>query len=690
MTFLAGIVILEICHHPGLFSQGLSPNFVYSCIYSEQMINQILGAMRKLFFMILLFPFCHCFAQAPNPGFIEKMALSEGRAYQKSATFIESDDYADYDLIYQRLNFQVDPAVRQIEGSVFSKVKFLKSNITKIRFDLTDSLMVDSVKCSSLRTTFKHSGNKLAIDLLMPMGINSVSTIEVYYHGTPLRSGFGSFAVEKHNGVPVLWTLSEPYGALEWWPCKQSLADKIDSIDVFVTCPSQYKAASNGKLISDQENSGTRTAHWRHRYPIATYLVAIAVTNYEKYSDFLDIPEGKKIEVLNYVYPEYLETAKIKSADILDILDFYNTKFITYPFASEKYGHAQFGWDGGMEHQTMSFMHDLDFELVAHEMAHQWFGDYITLASWHDIWLNEGFATYLTGLVFENLQDGYWWPIWKNNLVSAITSSSGGSVYVADTTNVNRIFSSRLSYSKGAYLLQMLRWEMGDENFFRGMKSYLTDPSVANGFASQDKFVKQMENAAGTSFNEFFKDWYYGEGYPVYLLSYYTDYSDYGKQILQISQTPTHGSVDFFEMHVPVRVWKNGSSNDLRLFCQQQNQEFVISETRIDSIQFDPDKWLIAKAGIISDLNDSRKVEPIKIIPEYAARMVRVILPDFSGIETIRFFDLNGRMVLNGRLSGVDSRVDVSSLRSSFYIVEIQAVNQRKTGKFLLSPFQAE
>ncbi|MDP2338840.1 MAG: M1 family aminopeptidase [Bacteroidota bacterium] len=641
--------------------------------------------MKKFVFLLLIFAFQFVQAQAPDPDFNDKMALSEGQNHHKSAAFTESDDYANYDLIYQRLNFTVDPAVNYISGSVYSLVIFLKDNVSIIRFDLVNSMVVDSVKCNNERTTFQHLSDKISVTLLMSMPKNSIGKIEVFYHGLPPQNGMGSFTVSKHNNVPVLWTLSEPYGAKDWWPCKESLADKIDSLDVFITCPSQYKAASNGKLISEQISLGSRTAHWQHRFPIATYLVGIAVTNYETYSDFLKLPDGRKIEVLNYIYPEYLATAKTKSAEILSVLSFYNSKFITYPFASEKYGHAQFGWGGGMEHQTMSFMTTLEFELVAHEMAHQWFGDYITLASWHDIWLNEGFATYLTGLTYENLMNGVWWPVWKNNQIARITSSPGGSVYVADTTDINRIFNGRLSYSKGAYLLHMLRWEMGDTLFFRGLKNYLTDPAVANGFASQEKFVKHMETVAGNSFAGFFKDWYYGEGYPVYQLTYFPDPENPAIQKLRISQSQSNPSVAFFEMHVPVRVWKDGKYKDLRLYHTQQNQEFVISGERIDSIQFDPEKWLIAKADKVLPVQEISKPEQIQIIPDCSTNRIRVILPDFTGKETFRIFDLNGRTILNRMVQSKDSRIEINELRNGIYLVEVQTINQKRTKKIRIN-----
>ena len=309
--------------------------------------------MKKLIFLIFIFAIQFVRAQAPDPDFNDKAAFNDSRIYQKSARFAESEDYATYDLIYQRLNFTVDPAVYYISGSVFSSIKFLNDNVTQIRFDLVDVLTVDSVHYNQTKITFQHSENKISINLASSSSRNTISSVEVFYHGTPPQNGFGSFVAAKHNSSPVIWTLSEPYGAKDWWPCKESLADKIDSIDIFITCPKQYLAASNGKLIEDKITGENRTAHWSHRFPIATYLVGIAVTNYQTYSDFLDLPNGKKIEVLNYVYPEYLNTAKDQSTSILNILSFYNSKFITYPFASEKYGHAQFGWGGGVHGQSV-------------------------------------------------------------------------------------------------------------------------------------------------------------------------------------------------------------------------------------------------------------------------------------------------------------------------------------------------
>lgn len=624
-------------------------------------------------------------AQEPDPQFTDKVSVQERKQYLKAAQFAESDDYTSFDVTYQKLNFIVDPAVNYISGSVFSSIKFLKDGVDLIHFDLNDALAVDSVQFNQKRISSSHSANKISVTLPKTAAKGDVATFEVFYHGAPPQNVMGSFVASTHSGSPIVWTLSEPYGAKDWWPCKESLQDKIDSIDVFISSPKQYLGASNGKLVENKIVGENNIAHWKHKFPIATYLVGIAVTNYQTYFDFLKLDDGQKIEVLNYVYPEYLATAKSQSANILDILANYNKMFLTYPFASEKYGHAQFGWGGGMEHQTMSFMTSLDFELVAHEMAHQWFGDYITLASWHDIWLNEGFATYLTGLTYENLLNGQYWMPWKNIQVNRITAATNGSVYVADTTDINRIFNSRLSYSKGACLLHMLRWEMGDTKFFNGLRDYLNDKTLAYGFASQKKFVEHMEAAGDTTFTEFFKDWYYGEGFPTYRIVYYTDITNNGKQKIRISQSPSSSTVPFFEMHVPIRVWKNGVYKDLRLYNTVQNQEFTIADSRADKIEFDPDKWLIAKADIVNGTNDIVEIENIRIIPESQSNSVEIFLPDNSTDGSFRLIDLSGKILRQDQLSQTITKITLGELSAGIYVIEVISGTKKETTKIFVS-----
>src|SRR5690606_12032577 len=340
-------------------------------------------------------------------------------------------------------------------------------NLNSIVFDLADTMNVSQVLKNGNPLTFSHSGDELTINFPQPILESTLDSLTIYYSGIP-DDPEDSFTTHTHNGVPALFTLSQPYGAKEWWPCKQDLNDKIDSIDVVIKAPSIYTAVSNGVQQSiELDGLGNKITHFKHNYPIPAYLVAIAVTNYQTFTQLAGTAPNT-FPIINYFYPENFNTASTQVAVTLPIMDLFEEKFGTYPYANEKYGHAQFGWGGGMEHTTVSFMGGFSRNLIAHELAHQWFGNKVTCGSWSDIWLNEGFAEYLSGLVIENLDGESSFVNWKANKKIIITSQPAGSVYVpeAEALNVSRIFSSRLSYNKGAMVVHMLRYLLGDAAFF--------------------------------------------------------------------------------------------------------------------------------------------------------------------------------------------------------------------------------
>jgi aminopeptidase N len=469
---------------------------------------------------------------------------------------------------------------------------------------------------------------------------------------------------------------------MEWWPCKQSLADKIDSIDVIVTTPEIYRTASNGILVLDNVKAGFRTMQWKHRSPIATYLVAVAVTNYAMYSDWCNLDDGRKIEILNYVYPENLEKAKKETPVTIEFIGLFNRLFGEYPFADEKYGHAQFGWGGGMEHQTMSFMSDFNYELVAHELAHQWFGDYITCGSWSDIWLNEGFATYLAGLVYENQQNGYWWTTWKKLNVNRIVSQPGGSVYVKDTTNVNTIFSSRLSYSKGAYLLHMLRLILGDDAFFKGMRNYFNDPQIANGFALTHQFARHMEVVGDTTLTEFFNDWFYGEGFPVYNARFKS--AEPGFLTISLSQTPSHPSVSFFEMPVPVRVYSTNrrDSADFRLTHTKNNQDFKVKvDFNVTELVIDPDLWLVSKTTKVVKAEQSVVTDNFSVFPNPATDKITVSWPAGEQLNSVGIYSSEGKLIKE--IQNPNPEIDIEDLVPGIYFLQIETSSHIVNNKMI-------
>lgn len=579
---------------------------------------------------------------------------------------------SNYNIIYNRLYFELDPSVRYIKGQVVAHYKFTNGTNDEIIFDLTDSLTVDSIFYHQTKANFTHTNDQITIQLPASVPYDQLDSVRIYYQGVPPSNGFGSFEIGTHDGTPVLWTLSEPFGSKDWWPYKLSLTDKLDSMDVFITTPDFFKAGCNGKLVNTYGKKGSMTYHWQHRYPIAPYLLGIAVTNYEVFSNYVPMPDGSELEVLNYVYPESLLEAKANIPKIIPIIQLINQKVIPYPFAKEKYGHMQFGWGGGMEHQTMTSLKNFSFTLLAHEVAHQWFGDHVTCGSWEDIWLNEGFATYFEGLCQEAINPWNWYT-WKYNKIANITSNPGGSVLVDDTTSVNRIFSSRLTYNKGSYLVHMLRWLLGDDDFYAALRNYLNDPKHAGGFAKTPDLIDALETQSGKDLTKFFDQWYYNQGFPVYDILLNQDGQGNNKK-LNIYQTQSHPSVDFFEMPVPVQFFIGGKDTILRFDNTYNGQQFDIDlPGKVDSIKFDPELWLLAQYGSVSVSSGEIKEAEGKfsLFPNPGIEGFFLTSPG-EIVENIKILDPTGRLVKNEPSGLKGDFISASGLSSGQYFIIIQ------------------
>lgn len=628
-----------------------------------------------------LLPFVFClvtlsfFGQDYNKSFNE-IQKTEAKSALKKMLQKANINTGNYDVKYHRLEFTVNPSDAFISGDVTTYFK-AKENLNQVTFDLASNMTVSQVSQRGNILSFTQNTNdELVITLPTIQNTGVLDSLTISYSGNPVSSGFGSFEQNQHNGDPIIWTLSEPYGAKGWWPCKQDLNDKGDSLDVFITTPrfnplnKEYVAVSNGLEQGQVVNGSNKTTHFKHRYAIPAYLIAIAVTNYSVYSH--TVPNnGNSFEIVNYVYPENLTSAQSSTPITVDIMNLFTELFEEYPFSNEKYGHAQFGWGGGMEHTTVSFMGGFDRNLIAHELAHQWFGNKVTCGSWKDIWLNEGFATYLSGLVIENLDGNNSFNTWKLQRTSSITSLPDGAVYLADidTTSVNRIFSGRLSYNKGAMVLHMLRKKIGDANFFQGLKNYLNNTNHAYAYAKTEDFISIMEAAGGESLTEFFNDWLYNQGYPSYTILWNQPSSN--QVHIQVSQVQSDASVSYFEAPIPLRL--TGTLGEIldTVLNNTVNQEVFSNSVNftIASIQFDPESDLISKNNnVVLSANLEAFIKNIKIFPSPAFNNLSIEKPENLMVSEIQIFSVLGQLLYQ---SAWTSKIDVSSFSSGVLFVKL-------------------
>ncbi len=495
----------------------------------------------------------------------------------------------NYDLQYQRLDVSIDPAVYNISGSVTSHFR-PGQDMGNIYFDFTNLLTVSQVQYHGNSIPFQQLPTKeIKINFPASIPAGTLDSLTIHYSGSPDSVNGTVMIGYQGGGIPVFSTLNEPYGAQDWFPTKQSLNDKIERFDFKITTPSQYSVAANGKLMSENilPITGQKLTFWRTMYPTAAYLIALSVTNFAKQNSTIGNPP---FPFVNYVYQSTAgDVGKMAVIEwTKQIMNTFETYFGPYPFRNEKYGHMEYLNGGGMEHQTMSSMSGWTKGLVAHELAHQWFGDKVTCGTWNDIWLNEGFATFgehvanekllMTNTAFLNYLKGQ---------INYITNNTGGAVYVPDTqlNNINRIFDSRLTYSKGGYVLRMLKWILGDDAFYQALKDYHGKPALAYNYVNTADFKASLLQSTGKDFTEFFNDWIYGEGYPTYTIKW----KQTGNQLtFNVNQTQSSPAVSFFEMPLPVKVTGTGGQTAYLVLNNTFNNQYFLENISfpIANVQF--------------------------------------------------------------------------------------------------------
>jgi aminopeptidase N len=597
------------------------------------------------------------------------------------------------DVTYYKLNLTITSSPNLVSGVVTIKAKSTADSLGSIDLDLRNTLTVSSVTVEGVSVPFVQHPTTVSITLNRSYGNGEMVVLDIVYSGTPQSTGFGSFNFSSHGGgIPWIWSLSQPYGARDWWPCKDHPLDKADSVDAWITVDSTLKVGSNGTLGGILDNgNGTKTWKWAERYPIATYLVSVAISNYTEFTNWFRYSPTDSMPVLNYVLPGNLPEGLANLPRAVPMLEIFSEKFGLYPFINEKYGHAQFGWGGAMEHQTMTSATASAFAeyVVAHELAHQWFGNLITCATWPNLWLNEGFATYSEALYFEAMYGNarYWQDI-TPKMASAKTAV--GSVHVQDTTSLGILFDGALVYNKGASVLHMLRHVMGDSLFFAALRSYVGDPRYRFKTATTEDFRAVCENIAGTQLGYFFNQWIYGEKYPQYSYSWSSRPAATGYDVsIRVLQTTQTANPSFFTMPIDVKLSTAGWDTTIVLFHTYSGQLFTVNVShQPTSVELDPMNW------ILRDITTTTAPVPASYVlqqnypnPFNPDTRISYEIPN-AGVVTLKVYDLLGREVAAlvreelppGRYS---TQWNATGFSSGVYFYRLQVKPTYATGGFV-------
>ena len=484
---------------------------------------------------------------------------------------------ANIDVVYYRCDWTIDPSVsKNIAGTVTTYFKTIAANVSVLTFDFNKasfnngSLVVTyhGITCTK---SFPASGAVDTLTINLPSTITTIGTLDsvsIAYSGVPpaVNSQEEGFQ-RKQDGLAnwYIYTLSESYEDRDWWPCKADMQDKADSLDINVTVPNTYWVAANGKLVDSAINGANRTFKYQHRYPIASYLVALGIAKYNRqYRGSVNI-SGINVPVIYYTFPDMTGgtlTTALARMDVskTELVEFSN-KYGPYPFANEKHGYYQFGWGGGMEHQSFSAMSSgsmASWSVIAHELAHQWWGDKVSFSTWNHLWLAEGFAQYSEALAAELIPAIGVTPASHLSSIKTTARSTNTTpilLSAGSIANSNTIWTTNNDnavYKRGAMVVSMLRAMMGDNKFFQGCKDYIADPLLAYKSATTADLQRNMENQmSGVDLTPFFTSWVNGSGTPSYTGLYYVS----GTTIqFALTQSRNPGATPFMPMPVVVKI----------------------------------------------------------------------------------------------------------------------------------------
>lgn len=608
----------------------------------------------------------------------EKCSHAQLRLAQQRVAYYQYPSMNKYDVKYLKLDIAVETNSRNISGTALTRVKSLQS-LDSFIIEFTSSMILDSVFVNNIKHNFSRGSDYIFITLSPAVPADAVADVLFHYHGT--ASSRGVFAgIETSNGLKYSSSLSESYHARDWFPSKQILNDKIDSVDIWITTDAANKAGSNGLLVAEIDKPNNKKQfQWKCRYPMNYYMPSFSVGNYMEYRNYAKpaaiAPDSILVQHYLVNNPSFFNNNKANIDKTPVFIEKMSELFGLYPFSREKYGHSQSGTGIGIEHQTMSTVDVFDLWLINHELAHQWFGDNVTCATWNHIWLNEGFASYSEYLMIEKISSFFSTTpaTYMQNFHTPVLSSPNGSVFVPDASiyDENRIFNSRLTYFKGAAIVHTLRFEMQDDSaFFTTLKKF--QQLYKDSVATANDFKQVAENTSGKNFTDFFNQWYYGEGYP----SFNVVHSKQGDSIvLLINQTVSAPTVTpFFKGLYEFTINSPQGDTTVRVYQTENNQTFKFRSFKTPSgIVVDPNNWVLNKVGsITTGINDPLDVsKEVKLYPNPSSGFI-YLQYRMNDFDNLKLFDITGKLLLEKKISRGSTQQTINkALLPGIYLVQL-------------------